>query len=84
MFFHHGNLVRESGVARINYVDQQVRFIEFFEGGLECLEKFIGQIPDKSNGVGYYYLYILWEPKSTACLKECILSKRSHRPDSSM
>jgi hypothetical protein len=42
-------------------VDQHVSFIKLFKGGLECLEQFIGQIPDKTYGIGYYYLSILWK-----------------------
>jgi hypothetical protein len=48
-------------------VDQHVSFIKLFKGGLECLEQFIGQIPDKTNGIGYYYLSILWKSKPAAC-----------------
>ena len=56
----------ESGIAGINHVDQYIRFIEFFKSGLECLEQFIGQVPDKANGIGYYYLNVLWESKLAA------------------
>jgi len=49
--FNHADLLGKTRITDINNMHQQVCFMQLFQGGLEGLEQFVRQIPDKTYRV---------------------------------
>ena len=64
--FNNGNLFGKPGVAEIDDMDQDIRLVQFFQSGLERLQKFCRQVPDKSNRVRNDDIDISWKPQTAA------------------
>ncbi len=52
-FFHGGDVAFEAGVAYIDDVEEDVRFIEFLQRGLESGEEIRREVSDEAHRIGY-------------------------------
>ncbi len=55
------DLLLEIGVAEVNDVDEEVRLVDFLEGGLERLDDGVRELADEADCVGEEDFLVIWE-----------------------